>query len=127
MAVFYKSEINMRSANEDSFCDLKMRINHEAAVHVMAVADGMGGLSGGKHYSSTAVRLLCEKLLKLIMEEEFKGSSLYDQMELLTDFSRGVFSQINQELYREGLNAGIKGGTTLSFVIRFWHTFIIYF
>ena len=125
MAVYFNSEINRRSSNEDSYCDLKLRINHEASVHVMSVADGMGGLSGGKYYSRAAVRLLNEKLLHLIMDDDFRGSSLDEQTELLLDFSGRVFQEINLELYTAGLNAGVKGGTTLSMVIHFWHSYII--
>lgn len=125
MGVYYKSEINRRSVNEDSFCDLKMRINHEAAVHVMCVADGMGGLTQGEHYSKAAVRLLNEKLLKVIMDDAFKGSPLDEQMEQLNSFCHRVFQEINQELYTGGLNAGVQGGTTLSVLIRFWHSFIV--
>ena len=125
MAVYFNSEINRRSSNEDSYCDLKLRINHEASVHIMSVADGMGGLSAGKYYSRAAVRLLNEKLLHLIMDDSFRGSSLDEQTELLTQFCRKVFQEINHELYTGGLNAGVKGGTTLSLVIRFWHRYII--
>ena len=125
MAVYFKSEINRRSSNEDSFCDIEFRINHEAAVHLMAVADGMGGLTGGSYYSRTAVSLFTESLLKVIMGEEFMGSPLSDQTDLLVDFCRRVFQEINQELYTRGLNAGIKGGTTLTVVLMFWHSIII--
>lgn len=92
---------------------------------MMCVADGMGGLSAGKYYSEEAVRLLNEKLLRLIMDDRFRGASIDEQTKLLEDFSRKVFQEINQELYTAGLNAGVKGGTTLSLVIRFWHNYII--
>lgn len=91
----------------------------------MSVADGMGGLSAGKYYSRAAVRLVNEKLLHLIMDDSFRGSTLDEQTELLTRFCRKVFQEINLELYTAGLNAGVKGGTTLSLVIRFWHRYII--
>lgn len=125
MAVYFNSEINKRSSNEDSFCNIEFRINHEASVHVMAVADGMGGLSGGRFYSRAAIRILNEKLLGLIMGEEFLGSPLPEQTELLEDFCSGIFQKINQELYTKGLNVGIKGGTTLTVALLFWHTIII--
>ena len=47
MAFFFASEINRRSSNEDSYCQMEIRMNAEAAVKAMVVADGMGGLSGG--------------------------------------------------------------------------------
>lgn len=46
MAFFFASEINRRSSNEDSYCQMEFRMNAEAAVRAMVVADGMGGLSG---------------------------------------------------------------------------------
>ena len=49
MAFFFASEINRRSSNEDSYCQMEIRMNAEAAVKAMVVADGMGGLSGGKY------------------------------------------------------------------------------
>ncbi|MBQ9157310.1 MAG: serine/threonine-protein phosphatase [Eubacterium sp.] len=125
MAVYYLSDINKRSANEDSFLDIEYRVNHEATVHAMTVADGMGGLSGGKQYANNAVRLFHEGLLRLIMGEEFKDSPLERQMELLQDFCGQIFQQINQELYMNGLNAGMKGGTTLTAAIHFWDSWII--
>lgn len=42
----FASEINRRSSNEDSYCQMEIRMNAEAAVKAMVVADGMGGLSG---------------------------------------------------------------------------------
>lgn len=46
MAFFFASEINRRSSNEDSYCQMEIRMNAEAVVKAMVVADGMGGLSG---------------------------------------------------------------------------------
>ena len=125
MAVYFNSEINRRSVNEDKYCDMEFRLNHEAAVHVMMVADGMGGLTGGQYYSETAVKLFNERLLGVIMDKNFEGSSLEEQAGLLKEFCHQIFQDINQVLYTRGLNAGIKGGTTLTVVIHFWHSFII--
>jgi serine/threonine protein phosphatase PrpC len=124
-AIYYESEINRRSANEDNFCHMEIRINHEAAVSAMVVSDGMGGLSGGKFYSEAAVEIWYEKLLKVLMGNHFKDCSLRQQIETLEEFSRCIPEQINQELYKRGLDAGIKGGTTLSAAIHFWDTWII--
>lgn len=45
MAFFFASEINRRSSNEDSYCQMEIHMNAEAVVKAMVVADGMGGLS----------------------------------------------------------------------------------
>lgn len=125
MAFFFASEINRRSSNEDSFCQMEIRMNAEAAVRAMVVADGMGGLSGGKYYSEAAVNLWYQELIKTIMSERFVGNPLERQIEILQEFSREIYEKLNQCLYKKGLDAGIKGGTTLSTVIHFWDTVIL--
>lgn len=125
MAIYFESEINRRSKNEDSFCSMEFRMNHEAAVNAMAVADGMGGLSGGKLYSETAIRLWYEALLKRVMGDAFRDCSLQQQIETLVTFSETIPEEINRQLYKKGLDVGMKGGTTLSAAIHFWDTWII--
>ena len=39
MAFFFASEINRRSSNEDSYCQMEIRMNAEAAVKAMVVAE----------------------------------------------------------------------------------------
>ena len=43
MAFYFASEKNKREVNEDSYCQMELRINLEASVSAMVVADGMGG------------------------------------------------------------------------------------
>ena len=100
-------------------------MNAEAVVKAMVVADGMGGLSGGKYYSEAAVNLWYQELLQTLMSDRFKGNPLDRQIEILQEFSEEIYSKLNQGLYKKGLDAGIKGGTTLSAVIHFWDTFIV--
>ena len=125
MAFYFASEVNKRSANEDSYCNIELRVNHEASVSAMVVADGMGGLSGGKYYSEAAVKLWYEALLKTIMGDGFKDCSLSQQIETLWEFAQGIFETINSALYRKGLDAGVKGGTTLTCAIHFWDIWIV--
>lgn len=125
MAFFFASEINRRSSNEDSYCQMEIRMNDEAAVRAMVVADGMGGLSGGKYYSEAAVNLWYQELLSTLMSEKFRGNPLDRQIDILQEFSQEIYGKLNQTLYKRGLDAGIKGGTTLSAVIHFWDTVII--
>lgn len=125
MTCFYDSVRNKRSSNEDSFAKMEFRLNHEAGVYAMAVADGMGGLAAGKDYSNMAVRLWYRELLKLIMGDEFAGGTLENQTELLREFSGKVYGRLGRILYRKGIDTGIRGGTTLTTVIRFWDTLII--
>ncbi|MDO5146326.1 MAG: serine/threonine-protein phosphatase [Eubacteriales bacterium] len=125
MAFYFETEKNKRSANEDSFCHMEMRINLEASVSAMVVADGMGGLSDGKMYSETAVELWYRGLLQTMMGEGFRDCSLHQQIETLEEYSEHIFERINRRLYKKGLDAGVKGGTTLSTAIHFWDTWII--
>ena len=125
MAFYYSSEINKRSVNEDSYCNMEIRMNHEAAVSAMVVADGMGGLSAGKKYSERAVHLWYEELMKTVMGDGFRDGTLSQQIDTLLDFSRQIFQKINRELYQKGMDAGVKGGTTLSAAIHFWDTWMI--
>ena len=85
MAFFFASEINRRSSNEDSYCQMEIRMNAEAAVKAMVVADGMGGLSGGKYYSEAAVNLWYQELLQILMSDRFKGNPLDRQIEILQE------------------------------------------
>ena len=125
MAFFFASEINRRSSNEDSYCQMEIRMNDEAAVRAMVVADGMGGLSGGKYYSKEAVNMWYQELIATLMSEEFRGNPLDRQIEILQEFSNEIYGKLNQNLYKKGLDAGIKGGTTLSAVIHFWDMIIV--
>ena len=92
MAFFFASEINRRSSNEDSYCQMEFRMNAEAAVRAMVVADGMGGLSGGKYYSEAAVNMWYQELLATMMSERFRGNPLDRQIEILQEFSEEIYS-----------------------------------
>jgi len=96
VAFFFASEINRRSSNEDSYCQMEFRMNAEAAVRAMVVADGMGGLSGGKYYSEAAVNMWYQELLATMMSERFRGNPLDRQIEILQEFSEEIYSKLNQ-------------------------------
>ncbi len=125
MAIYYVSEKNKREFNEDGFCHMELRMNLEASVRAMAVADGMGGLAAGKVYSDAALRLWYEGLLDTMMGEEFRDCTLKQQIQSLREFVETIFEKINRHLYKTGLDRGTNGGTTLSTAILFWDTWII--
>ncbi len=125
MAFYFASEKNKREINEDSYCQMELRINLEASISAMVVADGMGGLAGGKFYSETALELWYRGLLDTMMGEGFRDCSLHQQIDALTEFSENIFEKINRQLYKKGLDTGARGGTTLSAAIHFWDTWII--
>lgn len=125
MAFYFASKKNKREVNEDSYCHMELRINLEASINAMVVADGMGGLAGGKFYSEEALELWYRGLLDTMMGEAFRGCSLHQQIDALAEFSEHIFEKINHQLYKKGLDTGAKGGTTLSAAIHFWDTWII--
>lgn len=125
MAFYFASEKNRREVNEDSYCQMELRVNLEASVSAMVVADGMGGLAGGRFYSEAALELWYRELLHTIMGEGFRGCSLHQQIDALAEFSEHIFEKINGQLYKKGLDTGAKGGTTLSAAIHFWDTWLI--
>ncbi len=125
MSFYYASEKNKRAVNEDSFCQMDIRMNHEAVISTMAIADGMGGLSEGRRYSSTAINLWYEELVHFVMGEGFRDCALNDQINALQQFSARIYETLNQKLYRMGLDRGVKGGTTLTTAIHFWDRWII--
>lgn len=125
MIYFFESIQNKRSNNEDSYCHMEIRVNHEARVSAFAIADGMGGLTAGKQYSEKAVSLWFQSLVQILMGEQFKDCALKTQIETLKEFSGKIFHEINRVLYERGMDQGIQGGTTLTTVIHFWDTWII--
>lgn len=124
MPFFYASEINNRTENQDYCCHMEQRLNHEALIETFLVADGMGGMADGGYYSRQAVNLWYEKLLKVILSKDFQGCSLIVQLDVLENFARKVYKEINKELYTYGLDHGKRGGTTLSAAIHFWDSWI---
>ena len=124
MVFFSESLQNKRSRNEDSCCHMDLKMNHEATVSAFAVADGMGGLSAGNLYAETAISIWYQELVNILMSEDFKDCSLENQIDSLKDFCQDVFDKINQRLYKKGMDAGLKGGTTLTTAIHFWDTWI---
>ena len=124
MVFFCESLQNKRSRNEDSCCHMDLKMNHEATVSAFVVADGMGGLSAGNLYAKTAVSMWYQELINILMSEDFRDCSLETQIEGLKAFCQDVFEKINQKLYKKGMDAGLKGGTTLTTAIHFWDTWI---
>ena len=124
MVFFVESIKNKRARNEDNYCHMELRINHEASVIAYAVADGMGGLTAGDDYAKKAISIWYEELVRLLMSDHFRACSLDTQIDSLKEFSKNVFSPINEKLYQMGMDAGIRGGTTLSTAIFFWDTWI---
>lgn len=125
MPVYFESRKNKRKTNQDYCLYIEYRINHEAMIKTMIVADGMGGLACGEEAATLAGEKWVLKLQKLTMSKNFLGKSLKDQMEQLKHFSYEVYQEINEEIYQYLYNQGVKGGTTLTAAIYYWDTLIL--
>ena len=124
MPVYYESRKNKRRTNQDYHLYMEYRVNHEAMIKAMLVADGMGGLACGEVASDLAGRKWMLKLHQLTMSKDFLGKTLNEQIEQLKLFSYKVVKEINEEVYQELNDKGITGGTTLSTAILYWDTLI---
>ena len=122
MPVYFESRTNKRKVNQDRYYYMEYRINHEAMLRIFLVADGMGGLAKGEKASDLASRKWLQKLQQMTLSEDFLGKSLTEQMEGIKRFSYQVVQEINEEVYRELMDQGIEGGTTLTAGILFFHT-----
>ena len=125
MTCFFDSVINKRNSNEDSYCKMELALNHEAKVCSLVVADGMGGLAAGKEYSSAAVKLWYRDLVRTLMSDEFPRNTLENQLEILKEHTARTYARIGRNLYKKGLDSGMRGGTTLTTVIHFWNYILI--
>ena len=125
MPVFFETRTNRRQVNQDRYFYMEYRVNHEAMLKVFLVADGMGGLSKGEKASAMASEKWLLKLQKMTLSEEFLGRTLTEQIEALKRFSYRAVQEINEEVYRELMDQGIEGGTTLTAGILFWDTLIL--
>lgn len=125
MPIFFESETNKRKINQDHYFYVEYRLNHEAMLKIFLIADGMGGLAKGEKASALASEKWLSKLQKMTLSDEFLGRSLTEQIEALKCFSYRVVEEINEEVYRELLDQGIEGGTTLTAGILFWDTLIL--
>lgn len=124
MPVYFESKKNRRKINQDYYLYLEYRVNHEAKMKAMLVADGMGGLESGEVAAQKAGEKWMLKLQKLTISNQFLGKSLNDQLEQLKNFSYHIINEINEEVYQELSDRGISGGTTLTTAILYWDTLI---
>ena len=83
MPVYFESRKNKRKMNQDYHLYMEYRVNHEAMIRTMLVADGMGGLSCGELAASLAGEKWMLKLQKMTISDKFLGRSLNEQIEQL--------------------------------------------
>ncbi len=125
MSVYFESRKNGRQNNQDHYLFMEYRVNHEAMIRILLVADGMGGLSHGGEASEKAARKWILKLQEATLSKNFQGRTLNEQIEYLKTFSSIVMKEINSEIYREFSDKGYSGGTTLTAAIIYWDRIIL--
>lgn len=95
-----------RENNQDSFSDLKLFPN----LFFIAVADGMGGVAGGKQASESVLKC-CEKIIK----EKYKENKITDLKQLLRKIFYESQKTIREEIKKKPELNGM--GTTLTCVL----------
>jgi PPM family protein phosphatase len=100
---FGETNIGKRSNNEDSLC--KVQLNE--SLLLLAVADGMGGATGGERASKIAIETLIST---------FKNNTLNNDASYLKDLLRSAYRAIQDRIADEIRNdPALKGmGTTLN-------------
>jgi len=110
-----------RHRNEDSYKAVLTDKNHSILTAYLVVADGMGGMAGGKLASQVAVQNYEESLLDAVQD--------LDEVNINTikDIIKNIYRKVNNEVYRKG-NESISTkdmGTTLTSVLVFDKIYIV--
>ena len=111
---------NVRQNNQDSLLIRRGSIE-KIEIALLAVADGMGGLSHGEQASSLAVHMLDRwwtEQLPLLLEAGFDWTALRNSLSVTID-------QINYALYAQVSGGGEKSGTTLTLLFLFEKRYLL--
>ena len=111
MKVLGKTDVGVKRKNNQDSYEIIEKPDYVLAV----VCDGMGGVSGGKLASSTAVRAFCATV-RLALSE---NPAVLDSPQQIEDLLRQAVADANTEVYRKGAeDSDLDGmGTTLVAVL----------
>ena len=122
--VFYrsvKSADTHHRVNEDCYMHVQYYMMNDAKINVLAVADGMGGLSNGETASRSAVAGALEsvhrELLRRYQDSRGKNFSMTHHIEWLEAAARTALEDANEAVCATA-EPGVETGTTLSLLLH---------
>lgn len=111
-ACIYTDVGQTRKINQDAALVKVANTSRHGRISLIAVCDGMGGLSKGEVASCKAIRSLETWFHEdLVMLQSLEGEELWNTIE---DSFRRMSARINGDLKRYGKHRGISLGTTLT-------------
>ena len=135
--VYCRSERNKRETNQDRYTSLRIsNVNFRSEIHILAVSDGMGGMSDGERFAELALSVFQSYIAKAVAcaEQEWKNRITHENKdktadELLIDRieneSDALFAALNREVTAQAREMGLeRGGATLSACVVIGHTLL---
>ena len=119
--IYANTEINRRSSNQDRMASTSFGFRTGERVWLLAVSDGMGGLSDGERYAELALRELHRYIVDMILETEqhCTENHLRDRLPVLVEKLSKDIDSVPDRLNRNVLEIADReriesGGATLS-------------
>ena len=135
--VYCRSERNKRETNQDRYTSSRIsNVNFSSEINILAVSDGMGGMSDGERFAELALSVFQSYIAKAVAcaEQEWKNRITHENKdktadELLIDRieneSDALFAALNGEVTAQARELGLeRGGATLSACVVIGHTLL---
>ena len=135
--VYCRSERNKRETNQDRYTSSRIsNVNFSSEINILAVSDGMGGMSDGERFAELALSVFQSYIAKAVTcaEQEWKNRITHENKdktadELLIDRieneSDALFAALNREVTAQAREMGLeRGGATLSACIVIGHVLL---
>lgn len=114
-----KSRISSHIRNEDNYFFSEFRFMEDSAIHVLAVADGMGGLKDGDKTSRNAIsgflKTFYDKIVDVYIRQDVENFSMDYSADKMTEIVKKSVKAANAEVCKNAASHG-ETGTTLSVV-----------
>ena len=135
--VYCRSERNKRETNQDRYTSSRIsNVNFRSEIHILAVSDGMGGMSDGERFAELALSVFQSYIAKVVAcaEQEWKNNNAQHNKDKTADEilinrmeseSETLFSTLNREVTTQAREMGLeRGGATLSACIVIGHVLL---